>query len=168
MQTSMLDPTAPSFSMDRGTGTKTHSPESDSIRSTVFSDLSNLVKGDPEGTATANLADMYTYLYSTIQALEAGAEPLKPMPIAKRVNRLEREVEFLNFENYQLRLHLSQVVDTSRFMNLRIEGMTEHNNNNLVNQTAIFCPKQVSSVTRPTWTTRGESGSLNQDKLGLS
>lgn len=141
MEASLLNPTAPTFYMGKGNGTNNHSPETDRIRSTFLSDLTNLVQGDPEGTAIGNLADMYTYFYTSIQALEGGAESPKSTQIAKRVNRLEREVELLNFENYQLRLQLSHVEDTSRYMNLRIEGMTEHNNNNLVNQTAKVLSK---------------------------
>lgn len=141
MESSKLNPTAPTFSMGRESVTKNQSLEADRIRSTVFSDLLNLTHGDPEGTAIANLADMYTYLYTSIQDLKGGSESFKSTQITKRVSKLEREVDFLNFENYQLRLQLSQVEDTSRYMNLRVEGMTEHNNNNLINQTAKVLSK---------------------------
>lgn len=142
METSALNPMAPPFASGQVDvkGRET-SLDLDRIRSTVFSDFTSLVNGDTDGTAISNLADMYTYLYSTIQALESKAEIVDPAQTYATVQRLEREVDFLNYENYQLKLQLSSIEDTARFMNLRVEGMTEHNNNNLISQVAKVLSK---------------------------
>lgn len=62
MELSVLNPLAPPFSSNpnymKG---RDLTPDVDGIRTTIHSDFLNLIKGDTEGTAIANLVDMYTY-----------------------------------------------------------------------------------------------------------
>lgn len=140
MESSSLNPLAPPF-FQRLTSPNESGLQPDTIRSTIYSDLSSIAKGNSDDSAIANLADMYAYLYLTIASLETKIEPGKPQGISARLTRLEREIEYINYENSQLKYHLAVIEDATKYMNLRVEGMNENNNNNLVNQAAKVLSK---------------------------
>lgn len=79
---------------------------------------------------------MYAFLYTSIKSLEARPEVVDPSSIISRLRFLEREIEFLNYENSQLKSQIAANEDATRYMNLRIEGLSENNNSNLMNQAA--------------------------------
>lgn len=139
-ESSLLNPLAPPFLFDSDS-VNDPAPQLDRIKSTVFSDFSNLSKGDRDGSAATNLADMYAYLYQAIKSLETKITSDDPENTDTRLNNLEREIGYLNYENCQLKLYLASIEDATKFMNLRIEGMIENNNNNLLNQAAKILSK---------------------------
>lgn len=105
------------------------SPQPDMIRSTIYSDLSNIAKGNSDDVVITNLADMYTYLYMSLSSLNSKVEIGHSQDLGTRVTKLERELEYIDYENSQLKLHLASIEDATKYMNLRIEGMNESNNN---------------------------------------
>lgn len=133
MATSNLNPLATPFSaVPDGAGEQTFSP--DSIREAFETGLQNLSKGD--ASAIPNLVDMYFYFYMSIKSLEQRPEVVDPGSVDLKLRYLEREVEFLNYENSQLKLQIAANEDATRYMNLRIEGLPEKNNSNLLTQAA--------------------------------
>lgn len=140
MEASLLNPLAPPFSQ-RLAVFNSPMPQLDTIRSTVYSELGSIAKGNSDDAAISNLADMYTYFYSSITSLELKIESSCSQNLGARLNKLERELEYINYENSQLKFHLASIEDATKYMNLRIEGMNEHNNNNLLNQAAKVLSK---------------------------
>lgn len=142
MDSSTLNPLAPPFLLGQKTGVNQLSDcDIERIRSAVKTDFSGLAKGGTDDSVLSNLADMFTYFYTSIHSLESKAEIVDSVQTKQRLHSLEREVNFLNYENAQLKLYIASVEDTARFLNLRIEGMTEHNNSNLIKQAAKVLAK---------------------------
>lgn len=119
-----LNPLAPPF--------PANSPEY--LKQIVKSDFSNLIKGDPK--ALSNIVELNLFLLSKVEEYEARIISIETSSYAKRISNLEYEFNLLNEENVLLKQKLAQTEDATRLLYLRLEGLQEAKNENIINNVA--------------------------------
>lgn len=101
-------------------------------RVALFSDYDNLIKGDR--SAIQSLVDFNMTLVDKINSQATDIEHLSKqlMPALDRLANSESEVSYLKHEIYLLRHKIASNEDATKSLFLRIEGLHELNNENLV------------------------------------
>lgn len=109
-----------------------------SLRSTIETDWNDFVSGSDRGYAP--IIDMTMALFERVNDLESAFSKLLAdhNQRGERMDSLFHEIDFLRYENGILSLKLATVEDTTKLMNLRIEGIGEAQNENL-KQTVADC-----------------------------
>lgn len=124
-QSQSLNPLAPPF--------PANSPEY--LKQIVHSDFAGMVKGDQK--ALANIVELNLFLLNKIEEYEARFISNETYSFyAKRISDLEYEIRMLSEDNILLKQKLAQNEDNSRLMYLRIEGLPEARNENIITNVA--------------------------------
>lgn len=99
-------------------------------------DYENLMRGDH--TAIRNLVELNLTLFSKIEALEIETRAINKQfqPTLDRLADVESELNNLKHENQQLKFKLASTEDATKSLFLRIDGLSELNNENLVERVA--------------------------------
>lgn len=124
-QSQPLNPLAPPF--------PANSPEY--LKQIVQSDFANMINGDQK--ALANIVELNLFLLNKIEEYEARIISNESYSLyAKRISVLEYDIRMLNEENTLLKQKLAQNEDATHLMYLRIEGLPEARNENILTNVA--------------------------------
>lgn len=93
------------------------------------SDYTKLVSGDI--SAIAKLTDLNIYFLDKLTQLENTISQRLLTDFRKKIVNLERDIGYLNRENYDLRQKIALVEDASKILYLRLEGLQEDDQTNL-------------------------------------
>lgn len=126
MATAYISPTAP----------KAYTKYQALYADLIFVDFENLLTGDK--ASIKNLVDLNLTLFAKIEALEIESRSIDQQirPILDRLASTESELGFMKRENQSMKMKLASAVDATRSLYLRIEGMPENSNQNLLLTTA--------------------------------
>lgn len=102
-----------------------------SMRSDIESDLKGLLQADP--TAISHIIDLNMVLFKRMAEIESSYKlAINDIHACEeRIGSLTREMDHLRLENSLLTHKLAEVDDSTRQLNLRVEGLLESNNENL-------------------------------------
>lgn len=97
--------------------------------SELKSDYTKLITGDV--SAIAKLTDLNIYFLEKLAHLENTISQRLLTDFRKKIVNLERDIGYLNRENYDLRQKIALVEDSSKILYLRLEGLHENDQMNL-------------------------------------
>lgn len=99
-------------------------------------DYENLIRGDH--SAIKNLVELNLTLFSKIEALEIESRTISKQlqPTLDRLAEVESELNNLKHENHQLKFKIATTEDATKTLFLRLDGLPELNNENLLERVA--------------------------------
>lgn len=117
------------------------------LKSAIYSDLNEFVAGSEHGLNI--LVEMNLALFERLNTLENDHSRICSMLQARdgKIDLLHQELDLLKHENDMLALKIASVDDSTRAMNLRVEGVPELQNENIKKVIADCLSKSGVSCT---------------------
>lgn len=106
------------------------------LKGAIETDMTEFVAGSEQGVKS--LIEMNLTLFERLNTLENNQSRLCSLLETRdgKIDRLLQELNVLKYENDALSLKIATVDDSTRIMNLRIEGLVESQNENIKQATA--------------------------------
>lgn len=123
-------------------------PAPDNLKLRIESDLKGSISGDKQ--SFVNFVDLNTYFFRKLKVLETQIYTLMEKQnhsLLPRISELERELQLVMHENSTLKQHIALVEDATKIMYLRIEGLPENHEENLILYVATTLSKTGVSCT---------------------
>lgn len=121
---------------------------SDNLKSRIESDLKGSIAGDIQ--SLNNFVELNTYFFRKLKVLETQIFTLSEKQnhsLLPRISELERQLQMVTSENISLKQHLALVEDSTKIMYLRVEGLSEIHDQNLILYVATTLSKTGVSCT---------------------
>lgn len=116
-------------------------------KSDLFSNFQKLISGDQNALNT--VTDQLIYFFEKTAYLDGLFNQRLLTDFRKRFNMLEREIQFLNQENTDLRQRLAETEDATKSLLLRLDGLPENDQMNLftyvantLSRTGVICTEE--------------------------
>lgn len=123
-------------------------PAPDNLKLQIESDLKGSINGDKQ--SVLNFVDLNTYLFRKVKVLETQIYTLMEKQnhsLLPRISELERELQLVTQENCTLKQQIALVEDATKIMYLRVEGLPENHEENLILYVATTLSKLGVSCT---------------------